>query len=114
MLADVVELMADDRPVPVHRIGDFAEMRNDLVGRMFEIAASQYGGSVDGHRFDHDHRGAAESALLIIGPMAFAGEPRFRHVGGVSAEDDAVLERHMPQLQGLEKVAKRFRHALSK
>ncbi len=90
MLADMVELVEDHRAMGVDGIGDLAEMRDDLVGRMAEIAAGQHRGAVNRHRLDHDHGGAADGALLVIGAMALAREAALRHVGGVGAEDDAV------------------------
>ena len=39
MLADVIELVADDCAMAMHGIGDLAKMRNDLVGRVAEVAA---------------------------------------------------------------------------
>jgi hypothetical protein len=44
------------------------------------------------HRFDDDHRRAADGALLVVGAMALAGQAEIGHVGGVRAEHDAVVE----------------------
>ena len=57
-------------------VGDLAEMRDDLVARMAEIAAGQHGGAMHRHRLDHDHRRAAAGALLVIAAMALAGQAR--------------------------------------
>ena len=48
VLADMVELVQDHRAMRLHRLGDLAEMRDDLVGRMAEIAARQHRGACTG------------------------------------------------------------------
>ena len=97
-------------PWRMDRVGDLAEMRDDLVGRMAEIAARQHGGAMHRHRLDHDHRRAAAGALLVIAAMALAGQALLRHVGGVRAEDDAVAQRLVAQLQRLEEMGEGGRH----
>ena len=72
MLADMIELMEDHRAMRMDGVGDLAEMRDDLIGRMAEIAAGQDGGAMHRHRLDHDHRRTAAGALLVIAAMALA------------------------------------------
>ena len=55
VLAHVIELMADDRAVAMHSVGDLAEMRNDLVGGMAEISTGENGGAMHRHGLDDDH-----------------------------------------------------------
>ena len=113
VLADMIELMADHRAMRMDGIGDFAEMRNDLVGRVAEIAARQNGGAMHRHRLDDDHRSTAARALLVIAAMPLAGQAHVRHVGGVRAEDDAIAQGLVAKLQRLEQGRKLVRHQTS-
>src|SRR5438477_7982309 len=72
VLADMIELVADDRAMGVDRVGHPAEMGNDLVGRMAEIAACQDCGAMDRYRLDDDHRSTTPGAFLVVAAMALA------------------------------------------
>src|SRR5689334_15187064 len=102
MLADVIELVADHRAMLMHRISDLAEMRNDFVARMAEVAARQHTRAVNGNRLHHDHAGSAPRPLFVISPVPLARQPGFGHVGGVSAKDNTVSQRLVAKLKGLE------------
>ena len=56
------------------------------------------------HGLDHDHRRTAAGAFLVVTPMTFSGQAEIGHVGGVRAEDDAVIEAPVAQLERLENV----------
>ena len=95
MLADVIKLLQDRRSVFMHGVGNLAEMRNDLVVAMAEITARQHRGRVYRNRFDHDHRRAADGALLVVTAMALARQAELRHVGGMCTEDDTIIQPAM-------------------
>src|SRR5690349_10839124 len=104
MLADMIELVADDGAMGMNGIRDFAEMRDDLVARMTEIAARQDRGAMHRYRLDHDHRGPAARALLVIAAMAFAREAALGHVGRMRTENDAVAQGLVAQLERLKEI----------
>src|SRR5215211_7755896 len=110
MLANVIELVTDDRAVAMHRVGDLAEMRNDFIGGMLEVAAREHRRAVHRDRLDDDHGGSADSTFLIIAAMAFARQTAFGHICSVSTEDNPVLQRKMGELQGPEKIRKSAGH----
>ena len=96
----MVELVEDHRPFGLHRLGDLAEVRDDLVGGVPEVAARQHGRGVDRHRLDHDHRGPAQGPLAVVGEVPRARQAALGHVGGVRAEDDAVAQGLVADGQG--------------
>ena len=71
MGADMVELLEDGGALGMHRFGDAAEMRDDRIVRVPEIAARQHGGRMHRHRLDHDHRRAAQRPLAVVSQMTF-------------------------------------------
>ena len=105
MLTNMVKLLQNSGAMRVHRVGNFAEMGDDFIVAMAEVAARQYRGRMHRHRLDHDHRRAADGAFFVIAAMALAGQAQLGHVGGMGAEDDAVVETAMAQLQGQENIA---------
>src|SRR5690606_17338990 len=70
MLADMIELLYGDGAIAPDGFGNLAEMRDDAVVARAEIATSQHGRLMHGHRFHHDHASAAYGALGIVGHMA--------------------------------------------
>jgi hypothetical protein len=100
----VVQLLQYRRSVRVYRVGDFTEMRDYRVVAVAEVAARQHCGGVHRHRFDHDHRRAADSAFFVVTAMAFPGESEIGHVGGMGAKHDAVVEFSVTQFERLENV----------
>jgi hypothetical protein len=110
MLADVIELVTDDRAVAMHRVGDLAEMRNDIIAGMFEVAAREHRRAVHRNRLDDDHGGSAHGTFLIIAAMAFTGQTAFGHVRGVRTENNPVVQRKMGELQGAEEIRKSAGH----
>jgi hypothetical protein len=81
------------RAVAAYGVGNFAEMRDDAVVRMQEVAARQHRCGMHGHRLDHHHAGAADGALRVVADMPRRRQALDRHVGGVRAEDDPVAQR---------------------
>ena len=83
VLADVIKLMADHSAVAMHSVGNLAEMRNDLVGGMAEIATGENGGAMHRHGLNDYHAGTATGAFFVVATVAFTGQPLLRHIGGV-------------------------------
>ena len=110
MTADMIDLVDHHRAVAVAFVGNAAEVRDNGVVFMAEVAACQHSGAVRWRRLDDDHRRAAAGALTVIGEVALGGQAVLAHVGGVCAEHDAVLERLVAQLEGCEQVRKLLRH----
>ena len=104
MAAYVVDLVDHHRAVLVAFVGDAPEVRNDAVVVMEKVGPDQHAGAVRRRGLDDDHRGAAPGALAVIGEVAVAGQPVVAHVRGMGAEDDAVLERLVTDLDGREEL----------
>ena len=102
--ADVVDLVDHHRAVLVAFVGDAQEVRDYAVVVVAEVGPDQHAGAVRRRRLDDDHRGAAPGALAVIGEVAVAGQPVDAHVRGMGAEDDAVLERLVTDLDGGEEL----------
>ena len=100
MAADVIELVDHDRAVRMALVGDLTEMGDDLVAFGEEIAADQDARAVCGCRLDHYHGCATPCPLTVISEVAGPGHAFVAHIDGMSAKDDAVLERHMAKLEG--------------
>src|SRR5690606_36723600 len=86
------------------------EMRNDAVITMTEITPGQDGCCMNGNRFHDDQGSTTDGTLLIIGHVTFTRQTLDRHVGGVSAEDDPVLQGVRAQCERRKKAGKFFRH----
>ena len=56
------------------------------------------------HRFDHDHRRAADGAFFVVSTMTFAWQAQVGHIGGMRAEDDTIIEFAMAQFERLKQV----------
>ena len=104
MGADVIHLMDHHRAVLMAGIGDAPEMGNDRVAFGQEIAPGQHRGLMDRRGLDDDHRRAAAGPLAVIAEVALRRQPLDAHIGGMGAEVEAVLQRLVAQLQGLEEV----------
>lgn len=110
MRANMVELLDRDRAVFPDRRRDLPEMRDDTIVAGKKIPARQHGGGMDRHRFDHDHSGAADRTLGIIGNMPVAGHAVVRHVCRMRAEDDPVAQNVSAQTDGRKQTREEFRH----
>jgi hypothetical protein len=110
MLTDVIQLVAYHRAMCVDRLRQLAEMGNDLVGRMQEVATREHGRPVHRDRLHYDHCGASPRALFIVGAVPFSGQAGFGHVRRMRAEYDAVAQGLVAQLQGLKKRGERLFH----
>jgi len=104
MLPDMVELLQDGGAMRVHRVGKFAKVRNDFIVAVAKIAPGQYCSRVYRHRFDHDHRRAADGAFFVIAAVTFTRQPKFGHVGGMRTENYTVIESAMAQFERLKQI----------
>ena len=106
MLADMIELVDHYRAMFMTSIGDAAEGRDDGIVAMAEIAPRQNRRSMDWDRFDHDHPRTTSGAFAIVAKMPITWQPGFGHIRGVSAKVQAVFERLVTKVEGLEQMWK--------
>ena len=90
MTADMINLVDHHRAVAVAFVGNAAEVRDNGVVFMAEVAACQHSGAVRWRRLDDDHRRAAAGALTVIGEVALGGQAV---LGGAERDDFLVLWR---------------------
>ena len=66
MLAHVINLLDHHGTFSMAIIGNFAEMRNDVVVRVTVVTPCQNRRGFHRNRFDDDHAGTANGALQIV------------------------------------------------
>lgn len=108
MRANVIELLDRDGAMPLDGVNHFSEMGNDRIVGVSKIAACQNGCCMDRHGLNDDHRGPADGPFGIVGGVPFGRQALDRHVGGVCAEDDPVVQCVRAQLERREQSGKFF------
>ena len=107
---DMVELVHHDRAVGVAFIGDLAEMRDHLVALGKEIPANEDAGPMRRGGLHHDHGGPSPRPLAVVAEVTGPRDALVAHVDRMRAEDDAVLERDVAELEGREQRRVGLRH----
>ena len=99
MGADVENLLHHDHVVSMAGLGNAAEVGHHCLVRRQELPARQDGRAMCRKWLNGDHGDAALGPFQVIVVMAFAGVTLDAQVGRVGAEDEAVLQRQMPDLE---------------
>src|ERR1039457_825498 len=97
MGAGVINLVDHHYVVAMTFFSDPTEMRNDGIVFMQEVAANESARAMRRHWFDHDHGGAAPGAFAVISEMTIARQALIAHIDRMRPEDQAILERLVPE-----------------
>jgi hypothetical protein len=84
-------------------VRNLAKMWNHLVAFGEEVSSYKYSRTVRRGWFHDNHGGPSPRPLAVIAEVSWPRQAFMTHVDGVSAEDDAILERGVAKLEGREK-----------
>ena len=104
MGADMVHLVDHHRAMLVAGLCDAPEGRDDRIVLGAEIAAGQDAGLMHRRGLDDDHGRPTARPLAVIAEMALRGQALDAHIRRMGAEDEAMLQGLVAQLQGLEEM----------